>query len=307
MKDTRPELRRIERFRIASLTLGIPTNSQITPHCDLARFFFRDLIGVGFVAGPTPCLGAAVTDALLALHSLSGAFRISRHGFALSRTATAWTLCNTAWSGSGALMWLLPPSSAWFEHAWRFNALMVGVFVGATWMLVRASMDAIGCSRAMSRILLCIALVHGAVVCASTVMPSSCADFEDFIMFSGFSVSLPVQTLILLFGWLTRSHSLLARGHPVGLTVYAGCAFVVAQLSMSLGRGTGPTYWLSCAMPAHLFWEEAATMHVCCLVANEMFYRALAWMATFEPLTVVSPPTLWLHGVLRAKVWLHAE
>jgi len=273
--------------------------------CLATRFIFRDLIGVGFVAGPTPCVGAAVTDGLLALHSISGAVRIGISGHhALSRTATLWTFCNTAWCASGALMWLVPSQSVWFESAWRLNAVTMAVFVFSSWLLVRASMGAIGSSDRTFKLLLGVGLIHGAGVCVSSLLPSSCPEFDSFIMYSGVSVSLPVQALIMLYGWLSYSHSLLTRPlspHPLGLTVYAALAFVVAQVSMTLGRGTGPTQWLALLMPAQLGWEEAATMHVCCMVANEMFYRALAWMAKVEPPQAGGKQRPWLREALKAK------
>ena len=167
--------------------------------CHAIRVLGREVLGIGFEAYTAGCSGAAVTDGLLALHSLSGAGRISASGSgALARTATAWTLLNAAWSASGALMWLLPSQSSWFEPAWRCNALVLCAFLFCSWLVVSASLSALGCGEQASRGVHCIGLAHAVAFGASTLPPAACQEFEGYVMLAGSNLALPLVTLIVL-------------------------------------------------------------------------------------------------------------
>jgi len=259
-----------------------------TGTCAYTAYIALEVLGLGFETCTSDCVAASATDALLALHAGGISLRMiaaagTRPPGQMARTALAWTLVNCVWSVTGAAMWLQPSGArlGWFELLWRVNALVQAALVVVAWLMVRATLDAVGVlTTRMARVLGLIALSHGSAFALITMRSATCA-FDEYVLFGGANLSPPLLSLFVILIMLVRRHQL-PPSHPIFLGVAAALPFWVGNAGILCGRRSGPAAWLHRVVPAWWHWEEMATFHVCGLVGNDMLWRAFLWMATSE-------------------------
>ena len=167
-----------------------------TGTCTHTTWIAREILGLGFRTCQKDCVGAAITDGMLALHAIYAVRAIALAGRGpLARTAVQWPLINAAWSSTGVLMWYQPGGvhPFWWELLWRANALVQAGLVAIGWLMVLAMLDALDwLTPTRSRALKCIAAAHGAAFALITALPATCA-FDDYVLFGGANLSPPLM------------------------------------------------------------------------------------------------------------------
>jgi len=279
-----------------------------------------EFVGLGFQSCDSDCVGAAVTDAALAVHAMHTALRIARH--VKQERAACSTLCETrterrtwpfatiaigqilsncGWSVLGACYWLQPSGYKYpgFEFVWRLSAqCQVSLFYFA--YCIGLAFNRIGgCSAfvakhelLLSRIGLAHALAFG-IVCLS---PQWCLQHE-YVLWGGLNILFPLlsQWLVIVFvalrhgmhrtGWTVEGSRL---PHPLLLAAISGSVFWVGNTGIILGRHAGLARWIRHAIGALVpiteseAWEEMATFHIFGLLGNDLLWRGYEWVAVTE-------------------------
>ena len=184
--------------------------------CAANTWVATEILGIGFVSCDRDCVGAAVTDLMLALHALASAVRLRRRlrerrrwlrvsGSAVSPGAThssfatvasGLMLSNGIWSSLGALYWLQPGGRkiVGFELLWRLNAqcqaslLYFAYRVALTLVRISALCPAI---TRHERTLERVARVHAICFGAVCLIPSACAQ-PDYVLWGGLNIMPPL-------------------------------------------------------------------------------------------------------------------
>lgn len=181
-----------------------------------------DALGVGFRTCTADCVGASVTDAVLAAHAALALYRLGpepQTRCALRGAVKHWMLINCLWSATGALMWWQPGGQRhwWFEPLWRANALSQAALLWAAWQTLGFLLDATqpfapAHDTAYTRTafhsdfrgLRRLGCVHALFFGVSTL--TACT-FEEYVLFGGSNISPPLVALWALILWLYGQHS----------------------------------------------------------------------------------------------------
>ena len=106
--------------------------------CEAAAYVSRDVLDFGFQTCTHDCVGASLTDALLAMHALFTALRIYRaHGLRgnMGTCVIRCLLVNAAWSITGVYVWLQPGGErpARFDALYRLNGQCQAMLLFSWW------------------------------------------------------------------------------------------------------------------------------------------------------------------------------
>lgn len=120
--------------------------------CAVNAWVTKDLLGLAFQPCDGDCSGAAITDAMLAVHGLLTTWRLFRRHASRNRAgesssahhpdflwlAACHSLCNASWSLVGWSYWWQPGGerSAWFDSLWRLNAYVQAALFFFAWRLL---------------------------------------------------------------------------------------------------------------------------------------------------------------------------
>eukprot|EP00965_Chrysotila_dentata_P188793 6172956-Pleurochrysis_carterae.AAC.1 len=109
--------------------------------CEAAADFSRDALGFGFETCTTDCIGASVTDLMLAVHAFATAFRIwHKYGSdtgPMGRWVLRSLLVNGVWSTSGVVVWLQPGGHRpyGFDTFYRLNGQCQALLLFCWWSI----------------------------------------------------------------------------------------------------------------------------------------------------------------------------
>ncbi|KAL1521149.1 hypothetical protein AB1Y20_022703 [Prymnesium parvum] len=271
--------------------------------CAWNNWLATDVLGIAFRSCDADCTGAAATDALLALHALwasSRAWRLASASTAGFSRHAAWvTSCNCVWSAVGTLFWLQPAGErpAWFERAWRLNAICQAAVIFFHWNVTLDLLAAVS-SRELPW-LRRFSIVHS-LLFAAVVALGECR-FEHYVLFGGSNITFPMAPAWILLCYLCYSFKLFRRSdgrgdarkaaalHPICCGALAGFVFWVGNAGILLGRDAGPAAGIRCLLSSLVgrelpprAWEEMATFHVFGLAGNALLFHCYEEISTIQ-------------------------
>ncbi len=167
--------------------------------CAALSTFGTSRLGIGFEACTSDCVGAALSDAALAVHAALGAARVARVPGAgpMRRLLSSSLVVNSLWCATGAVVWAQPGfdrdpshrSTAW-HLLFRTSALSSAPLIYAWWLAIANVLQASAtASRRVTNWVRALAAVHAATYALLMLRTR----FEHYVLCSGASAVFPMS------------------------------------------------------------------------------------------------------------------